>query len=231
MKSDTRRKIETGVRVLNFSRARSDPSPGYASEVARLEERLARAQQLAEQQRVGISDVRTATRQKNKLRKLIRRSHLVHLARVAQSVTEMPELAEKFALPPHTAPYLAFRTAAGGMAAEAQRHKEVLVKHGLVESVLESLIDALAKYDQAVERGTSGRSSHVSASAELEVVAEDVMDIVKKMDGMNRVRFAEQAESLAAWESARNVFGPVHTSEKSSSPEETPPPGGESRTA
>src|SRR3954470_19405066 len=98
MKAGTRRKLEMGTRVLNFSRARPDQSPGYATALARLEERLNRANQLAELQRTGISDVRSATQQKEKLRKLIRRSHLVHLTSVAEAVKELPELAGKFAL-------------------------------------------------------------------------------------------------------------------------------------
>lgn len=220
MKAGTRRKLETGTRVLTFSRARPDQSPGYATVLARLEERLARAEQLAEKQRVGISDVRTATQQKGKLRKLIRRSQLVHLASVAESVTEMPELAQKFTLAPLATPYMASRTSAGGMAAEAQSQKEVLVKHGLADSVLESLVQALNQFDQAVERGTNGRTAHVGASAELDVVADDVMHIVRVMDGLNRSRFAEDAESLAAWESASNTFGPVHPAgDKPASPE------------
>jgi hypothetical protein len=209
MKTATRRKLETGVRVLNFSRARPHQSPGYATALAQLEERLARAAQLAEQQRAGIRDVHTATQQKEKLRKLIRRSHLVHLAGVAEAATEVPELAQRFALEPRPAPYMAFRTAAGGIAAEAQSQKEVLVKHGLADSVLDNLIQALAQFDKAVELGTDGRRTHVGASAELDVVADDITHIIKVMNGLNRDRFAEDAESLAAWESASNTFGPV----------------------
>jgi hypothetical protein len=219
------------MRVLNFSRARPDQSAGYATAFADLEQALARAEQLAEQQRIGISDVRTATRQKERLRRLIRRSHLLHLARVAESATEMPELAQKFVLPRRTTTYLEFRTAAGGMLAEAQSQKEVLVKHGLADSVLESLVQSLSQFDQATERGTNGRRAHVGASAELEVVTDVVMNKVRVMGGLNRSRFHDDAESLAAWESLSNTFGPIHASEKPASPEETPPSGGESRPA
>jgi hypothetical protein len=49
-----------------------------------------------------------------------------------------------------------------------------------------------------VERFTSRRAAHVGASAELDVVARDVVHIVTVMDGLNRARFAEDAELLAA---------------------------------
>jgi hypothetical protein len=56
-------------------------------------------------------------------------------------------------LRPGTTTYLAFRTAARGMAAEAQNQKDVLVKHGLAETVLENLVQALDQFDAAVESG------------------------------------------------------------------------------
>ena len=69
-------------------------------------------------------------------------------------------------------------------------------------------------------------------SGEKRAVADEVVQIVYVMDGLNRYRFMKDAELLAAWESASNVFGPVRSNgEKPTSPEEVPPAGGESRTA
>jgi len=79
--------------------------------------------------------------------------------------------------------------------------------------------------------GLDARRGYVSASAELDLIGDEIMHLVKVMDGLNRFRFADQGAILAEWESASNVFGPVHTSEKLTSPVETPPSGGESRTA
>ncbi len=70
-------------------------------------------------------------------------------------------------LAPEATPYLAFRAAAQGMAAEAANEKEVLLKHGLLETALESLTQALQQFDQAVERGI-GRQAHIGARAELQ---------------------------------------------------------------
>ena len=62
---------------------------------------------------------------------------------------EVPELAQKLVMRfRDIATLLAFRTAARGMAAEAQNQKEVLVKHGLVESVLDNLTQALDQFDE-----------------------------------------------------------------------------------
>jgi hypothetical protein len=84
----------------------------------------------------------------------MRQAHLSHLAQVAKvAARETPELTQKLVLRPGTTTYLAFRTAARGMAAEAQNQKDVLVKHGLAETVLENLVQALDQFDAAVESG------------------------------------------------------------------------------
>jgi hypothetical protein len=91
------------------------------------------------------------------------------------------------------------------MAAEAANQKEVLIKHGLVETVLDSLNEVLDQFDVAVEHGSAGRQAHVGASAQLSAVADEVVQIVSVMDGLNRYRFLKDLELLSAWESASNV--------------------------
>jgi hypothetical protein len=232
MKAKTRRQIEAGRRVLALSLAHPDPSPGYATTLASLQQRLARAEELINLQRDRIGQVRGTTVQKRKLRRIMRSTQLRHLARVAQGAAkENPELVQKFLLRPEQIPYLEFQATARAMLAEAQNQKELLVKHGLAETVLDGLVKNVNQFEQALGQGTDARRSHVGASAELDLIGDEIMHLVKVMDGLNRFRFAEARELVAEWESASNVFGPVHTSDKSTLPEETPPSAGESRTA
>jgi hypothetical protein len=51
MNAESRRKIEMGARALDFSRAHPDTEPGTATAVARLEQLLARAAEMATVQR------------------------------------------------------------------------------------------------------------------------------------------------------------------------------------
>src|SRR3954468_3910961 len=139
MRADVRRVIEMSKRVLSFSVAHPHPDEGYAAALARLKKGVAEADVLADRQQDGINASRSATGVKRALRRKIRRTQLLHLSRVAESaVAEVPELAEKFRLVREAVPYLAFRTAARGMLAEAQKHKELLIRHGLLVSVLQS---------------------------------------------------------------------------------------------
>ncbi len=232
MNAKSRRKLEMGRRALEFSRAHPDPSPGYAAAVTRLEERLDRADKLASQQREGTLEVRAASARKLELRRSMRQAHLAHLAQAARiAAREVPELAQKFVFKPGTTTYLAFRTVARGMVAEAQNQKEVLVKHGMVEAVLDNLVQALDQFDAAVERGSDGRTAHVGASAELRAVADEVVQVVRVMDGLNRYRFMRDPELLAAWESASNVLASPRNGAPKPGPGSEPAAGGEVRPA
>src|SRR4051812_39549950 len=84
MKSKTRRTIEMGRSVLAFSEAHPDTSAGYATTLSRLEERLGRAAELIGRQREGFALVRGATVQKQDLRRIIQRTQLKHIVRVAE---------------------------------------------------------------------------------------------------------------------------------------------------
>ena len=198
------------TRALAFSEAHQVENEGYIAALSRLKASVARAEQLVIQQRDGVSEVRSATAQKRELRRSMRRTQLLHLSRVAEAAgIERPELEQKFVLAPEAMPYLAFRAAARGIATEAQNAKELLVKHGLLEPALQSLTQALEQFDRAVERGTAGRRAHVGARAELHAIADEVLQVVRLMDGTNRFRFAKDPESLAAWESASNMAWPM----------------------
>ena len=214
MNAKVRRKLDMGARALEFGHAHPLESPGYAATMVRLEERLGRADMLATQQRDGILAVRAATTHKRELMGKMRRAHLTHLARIAEEAgSELPELPQKFQLKPGKGSYRAFRTAARGMQVEAHGLRHELVKHGLVEPLLDDLGRLLDEFDAVVERGQEARRVHVGASAQLKVVADEVVRLVKALGGLNRYRFANEPDLLAQWESASSVVagrrGPV----------------------
>ena len=224
MNARTRSRLEMVRRALEFSQAHPDISSGYTAAVAELAELLARSEQLSDLHRQGIAEVRAATQRKSNLRRSIRQGQLLHVARAAQrAAREEPELAQKFTLARQPIPYLTFRSLARTVAAEAEGQKEILVKHGLVDSVLVSLTESLGEFDQALARGAEGRRIHVAAAVELDVVAGEAVQIVRVMDGHNRVRFAGDPDRLAAWRSASNVIGPARTGGPAGGRTETPP--------
>lgn len=197
-----------GRRVLDFCRANPSTSAGVTTAVKRLQELLVRADELFTRQRDGILQERTATRTKNALRTTITQGHLNHLVRVARAAEVAPELERRFQLTAYSASFAAFRNEARGIAAEAAAQRELLAKYGLDEMVLDDLEHQLDKFDGAFVQGDAGRRLHITATAGLIDVAADVVALVDVLGGINRLRFANDPERLAAWQSASTVFGP-----------------------
>src|SRR3954468_24603698 len=209
MNRRTESRLSMGQRVLEFSRAHPSESPGYATALKQLEEQLIRATPLSEEQRSGTAEVRTATAQKEKLRRSLRRSHLVHFSGVAErAAAEDPELAQKFDLPRLPTRGLAFRAAARTMVELAEQQKDLLGRHGLVDEVLQNARKAVDELDRWAERGSEGRRIHVGASAGNEVAVNEAVRMVNILDSFNRARFADDPKLLTAWSAASNVVGP-----------------------
>jgi hypothetical protein len=206
MKRVTRWQLEMGVRALDFSRAHPDENPGSALAVTGLDERLRAAEGLARDQQEGQRRVHSATARKRELRQLLNETHLGHLTRIAKAAArELPELEEKFAFRRDRVPYIVYRTTAQRMAAEAVTHKELLVKYGLADTAMQGLTQSLADLDAAMQEGVEGRLAHVAATAKLDALAGEVVELVQGMDGLNRFRFRDQPDMLAAWKSASAV--------------------------
>lgn len=117
--------------AAKFSRGHPDGSPGYEAVLSDVEERLARAEQAMAEQRSGLLEVRANAARKQELRRTMREAHLAHLAQVARAARgEAPEVAQKFVFRPGTTTYVAFQTTARGFLAEAEAHRELLVRMG-----------------------------------------------------------------------------------------------------
>jgi hypothetical protein len=209
MDARSRRKLGMGANAADFSRSRPDESAGYGAVLSGVEEKLARAKVVAAEQRSGLLGVRAAAAQKLDLRRTMREGHLAHIAQVARAAgREAPEVAQKFMFRPGMNTYVAFQTTARGFLAEAETHRELLVRHGLVESVLTELRQSLDQFDAAMVSGAEARAGHVRASAELRRLADEVVQGVKVLDGFNRVRFKGSPEVLAAWRSVTSTMEP-----------------------
>jgi hypothetical protein len=233
MNAQSRRKIEMGTRALEFSRAHPDTETGPAAAAAKLEQLVARANETAAAQRDGLIHVHAASARKEDLRRAMLAVPIAHLAEVGRvAAREEHELGKTFRFKPGASTFLAFRTAARGMASAAQTHRELLAKHGLAQSVLDQFVQMLDQFDAAVALGNDGRMAHVGATRELRAVASEIVRTVRVMDGRNRQRFAEDGQLLGSWIGASTVLGTPRAG--SQAPEEKDggaPAGGEERPA
>jgi hypothetical protein len=234
MNAESRKKIEMGTRALEFSRAHPDTEPGTAAAVAKLEQLVARANEVAAAQRDGLIHTRAASARKTELRRAMLAVPIAHLAEVGEvAAREEHELGKTFRFRPGASTLLAFRTAARGMAGAAEAHQEVLAEHGLSASVLEQFGQMLDQFDAAVALGNDGRTAHIGATRELKVVAQEIVQTVRVMDGRNRQRYAEDAQLLGSWLGASRVLGRrrAGTDAEPVVPDGEAPAGGEVRPA
>jgi hypothetical protein len=218
------------TRVRDFARAHPFGEPSYPQWLERLEERLARADALAAQQRDGLIAARGAVFRRGDLRKKIRTEMLPHLVRVGEvlAARERPELIGRFRLLSASEPDRTFITAVKAMHAEASAAKDAFVRLGLADALLGELGQALAEFETMVAEFNASRREHIGARAELEAVVKDIGEVVGVLDGLNRYRFRGNPELLVVWNSARDVFGPFRSKPVEGTPGNGTalPPGG-----
>jgi hypothetical protein len=226
MDAKSRRKIEMGQNALAFCLSRPDPGAGYNAAVGRLQGSITRGKEVAARQEEGKRVSAAVVQRKKQLRQTLRRTHLHHVIRVARvAADELPDQAVTYVLGPGSYTQLGFSTVARGIASDAQAHRDVLIRHGLGEEVLDNLTQALDQFDATLEQGLEARRRHVGASAELRAIADEIVQVVRALDGLIRYRFAGDPEALAAWDSASNIPGPFRPAKPEGS-EGTPPAGG-----
>ncbi len=204
-----RRRLEMAARVREFLRAHNTDGVGQGLGLAKLEELINRAELLAGQQRGGVAVTRSATKQRDVVRRALQRKLLGYLRVVGAVAAKVNrELAQQFQMPPGNASQQALLTSARKMLERATAQKDVLVGLGMSEKVLAEVAGAIGELEQTLEATRAGRREHVGASADLKAVVAEIAEQVRLLDGVVKYRFGDNPELMGAWASARNVLGP-----------------------
>jgi hypothetical protein len=209
MNTSIRRKLDMAARVRDFTRAHADTNPGYALAAARLEDRLTRAEALAQQEVAGRKTVAGAVVNKEQLRREIRDTIALVAGLAGPAAKEEPELAAGIVRPHINASDQAFLTRARVTVTTAVTHRDLLVKFGMLDTFPDDLGRMLDRFEAVSNEKHAGQTAHTGAHAELEAVTAEIMSLVGQLDALNRYRFRNDAESLGAWRSARNVAWPL----------------------
>ncbi len=192
--------------VRTFSRAHPSADASYALVLDRLDRTISRMDELAKQQEGGFVSKHSAFVRRQDLRRRLQGGLLRHLVTVAEDVgSEAPAVAEKFRLPSTSATHGGFRTSASKLLDEGRANRELLVKHGLSETMLDELDAAIKEFDASLQETDHGKQSHVEARAEMDTLSDEIMRLVGMLDGFNRYRFHHDPELIVAWESAKHV--------------------------
>ena len=215
MRAVTRRVYDMCVRVVSWANAHPDDEPGFGVLLAQLQALAVRMGDVITAQRNGLIDSRASRSRKQELRREILAVPIAHLARIgALAAREVHELGKTFRFRPAATSLVAFQSAARAMVEEAQTHREVLVKHGLSESVLVELERLLDQFDAAMRLGAEGRMRHTAATRELEALTREAGRLVRAMDARVRLRYRNDLPALEQWVSARTVLGVPRAAEE-----------------
>ena len=208
MNAQIRRRLEMAARARDFLRAHQMDGVGQNIGLTKLEQLLEHAENLATQERTGVAVERSAVKQRQELRRALQPRILGYLSAVgAVAAIQNVELAEQFRMPPRTSTHQELLTMSRAILERATAQKELLVKLGMSEPVLDELATAIGQYEDTLQATSAGRREHVGARADLEAVATEISAQLRLLDKVVVYRFGDNAELMGAWESAREVFG------------------------
>ncbi len=227
MRSVVRVRLEAGARVLQFTRTHPSTEPGYVTLLGTLEASLTRAGEIATRQHDGLAIARGAKTRRMELRRELHVQVLPHLIRVGQAAAKnQPDLAKRFVLPSSSVTYKTYLTAATAMLNLAETQRDLLVSKGLTGSALEDLGRLVKEFETASNDARNARVQHIGARTDLDLVAGEIMEIIRILDGINRYRFGKDPEGMAEWNAAKQVPAlPFRT--PTPRPEPTPPKPGD----
>ena len=208
MKADERRIKEMGVRVALDCDRHPDPDPARGVLVGRLKGVLDQMQQEEGLQRSGAMDRHTSALDKRRLQRELLAGPIAHVLGVADLARkDEPSLATQVQYRPSGHTFGAHLAAARGLLDEATAHEELLATYGQSAEVLEVFRELIAQSEAAVRLGDEGRAAHKGATPHLRELAKEVRQIVRSLDGRNRIRFKNDPKLLGEWISASTVLG------------------------
>jgi hypothetical protein len=211
MQKSTRRKLRRADGVRAFLRINPSTEAAVVALTAELDEAVSRATALIRASADRNREAITATAAGHGIRERLRHG-LFRVFRGAgrRAARKHPELEPAFAGGEPRDTNLDFEAAARSLVEAARTHVEALAGHGVTPELVGEASALIDRYVAEMHRAQEARGGRVQANAELEGVAREISDIVLRIDGLMRHRFADDADLLAAWRSARSVAGPVY---------------------
>jgi len=203
-----RRRLEMAVHARDFNRTHPSADANHASVLAKLEETIKGMEALAAQQVTGVVSKGSSTVRRREIRRRLHDGLLRHLVTVAEAAAEeKPELTRAFRMPSTNASHTLYRTVARTLLDKGAAERELLLKHGLGETLLDDLRRAVDELDASIAETVESKQQHILARTRLRTLSDEVMQLVGVLDGINRYRFAREPQLLAAWERAKHVVG------------------------
>lgn len=208
MRRGVRLKLDAVSRVLEFYRADPDPAPAALEAIGRLERLSALARTLlgAQLQAQGNLGAAAALRERVTPGLRLQLAHLVRLAAAvaAQEGDQALRANLRFGALTRIIPLDSAKAALD----TATRYRELLLRYGMPGEMLETLSRDLDRYAVALAQRDDASATIAAANADLERTAGEAHLIIRHLDALNRIRFADHPDRLAEWDAVRVVRWP-----------------------
>ncbi len=209
MRKEVLRTYDTAGRVIALCHEHPDPNPISGTAVATLETLTGRMGGLLEQYQSGITAADHSVEGKARIRREVR-NDLEDLQRFSDVAAQrQPEKAIRFSMPGTTVNQKKFLAVCRSILALVAENRDLLLTYGMPETLPERIAQGLAQYESVEVKKAVSTQSHVGANAEIDQVRHEMLLVLRHLDALQRVRFADNAELLAAWRSAREPHGPI----------------------
>lgn len=231
-----RRKLTRAESVRAFNRRNPSTDPAVVGLVAQLDQQYDRALALIQVRGERDQAARGGTLRRGQIRRRLRSGLLRLFSRAGLAAAKAePALETVFRPVRPRMTTLDFAASARSMIEATRTHVDALAAHGVSPAMVTEASALLDEYIALTEQAFVARNGRVQAGAELKAVTGDIMDVIARLDGFNRHRFAEDPELLAAWASAKAVIGPIagRNGKPATEPEggSPNPPGGDLKAA
>lgn len=200
-----RRKLAVAKRVRDFCRAQPADTPGFLEVMEELEWRLGRVAELVGQRLLAAHGEDGGTSHRAVIRSTIRDKYLRNLVRIGRGAADLdPILLTQFKLPRKNLGGVAFLARATALIDVASQHQDLFIRDGMPATFVTDAMALLARYSQLLE-SEEGSNHNLQTLHEINQLTAGMVRLLKRLDGINMLRFQEDPEMLQAWQAVRSA--------------------------
>ena len=151
----------------------------------------------------GVSDERRGTHARSEMR-----DALTHELELIRNAARVMGVLDQFPRPPQSDDEELLQLA-DVYAAHALPLKAQFIAHELAADFLENLTEDKAAFQTAIATQGNAKGDHISARQELSEARDYCLERVRKLDGLIKIRYANNPGKLAEWTAASHIERPA----------------------
>lgn len=205
MYNELRLQHESGTRVLEFCKANPADTAAFTTAVQALEAVLGAALAADQAFGGGLNTVREAT--------LTRKAEadgiqvmVSAVGRIARAIgRDQPGFAARYRIPRSDRSFRGIHNRARELLTRVRAEQDRFTAFGFTAEMADELAARLDRFEAGMTLGNTGLRTHVAARAEARDLTRRLRRHMEELNAINQVRFHDDPDLLAAWNSARNV--------------------------